>query len=29
MPESKETLSDDEHFDKADGEWSILPRKKY
>jgi len=23
----KETLSDDEHFD--DGEWSILPRKKY
>ena len=25
----KETLSDDEHFDKADGEWSILPRKKY
>ena len=25
----KETLSDDEHFDKADGEWSILPSKKY
>lgn len=25
----KETLSDDEHFDKVDGEWSILPRKKY
>jgi polyphosphate kinase len=25
----KETLSDDEHFDKAEGEWSILPRKKY
>jgi len=25
----KETLSDDEHFDKVEGEWSILPRKKY
>lgn len=25
----KETLSDDEHFDKFEGEWSILPRKKY
>jgi polyphosphate kinase 2 len=25
----KETFSDDEHFDKIDGEWSILPRKKY
>lgn len=25
----KNTLSDDEHFDKIEGEWSILPRKKY
>ena len=25
----KDTLSDDEHFDKIEGEWSILPRKKY
>jgi polyphosphate kinase len=23
------TFSDDEHFDKIEGEWSILPRKKY
>jgi len=25
----KETFADDEHFDKVEGEWSILPRKKY
>lgn len=25
----KETFGDDEHFDKVEGEWSILPRKKY
>lgn len=25
----KETFSDEEHFDKIEGEWSILPRKKY
>jgi polyphosphate kinase 2 len=23
------TFSDDDHFDKIEGEWSILPRKKY
>jgi polyphosphate kinase 2 len=28
MKRQKETLSDGEHFD-VDGEWSILPRKKY
>lgn len=25
----RETLPNDEHFDEYDGEWSILPRKKY
>lgn len=25
----KGTFSDDEHFDRVEGEWSILPRKKY